>query len=97
MTKRGVKRSNGENNFLGYTLKENGHLDTNIKGSFGVQSDWPQLCLLARKISIKILWANTHGNDLMLAGKAHVFQNDQQFRNEKSIRKMLIEDGETLK
>ena len=91
MTKRGVKRSNDENNFLGYTLKENGHLDTNIKGGFGVQSDWPQRCLLARKLLIKILWDSTYENELMLAGKAYVFQNDQQFRNEKSIRKKLIE------
>ena len=91
MTKRGVLRSDAENNFLGYNLKESGHLDTNIKGGFGVQSDWPQLCLLARKLSIRILWENANVGDLMLAGKAYIRHNNRDFRDEKLIRKKLIE------
>ena len=43
MKKRGVVRSRTENNFLGYAVKENGLLDTSMKGRLGVKSDWPPL------------------------------------------------------
>lgn len=39
--KRGIPRSQADNNFLGYSVKENGMLESHIKGGFGLQSDWP--------------------------------------------------------
>ena len=48
--KTGIPRTEANRNFLGYTIKDNGLLDTHIKGSFGVQSDWPQLFHLVTKI-----------------------------------------------
>ena len=45
-----------ENNFLGYAVKENGLLDTNIKSGFGVKSDWPHLNHLTQKVDAKIQW-----------------------------------------
>ena len=41
MKKKRAVRSTTKNNFLGYAVKENGLLETNIKGGFGVKSDWP--------------------------------------------------------
>ena len=54
MKKRGVVRSRTENNFLGYAVKENGLLDTNKKGGFGVKSDWSHLNHLTQKVDAKI-------------------------------------------
>ena len=39
---------------IGYTIKDNGLLDTHIKGGFGVQSDWPQLFHLVTKIEAEL-------------------------------------------
>ena len=47
--KRGIPRSQADNNFLGYSVKENGMLETHIKGGFGVQPDWPQLSIWFNK------------------------------------------------
>ena len=44
MKKRGVKRTTRDPQFLGYQCKEDGKLKTNVKGGFGVISDWPHLC-----------------------------------------------------
>ena len=35
--KRGIPRTEADRNFLGYTIKDNGLLDTHIEGGFGVQ------------------------------------------------------------
>ena len=48
LNKRGIPRTEGENNFLGYSINDNGLLDTNIKGGFSVQSDCPQLFKLVK-------------------------------------------------
>ena len=44
MKKRSVNRTTDDENFLGFACEITGKLKTNIKGEFGVQSDWPQLC-----------------------------------------------------
>ena len=43
-------------NSLGYKIKDSGTLETNIKGGFGVQSDWPQLFNLLMKINAELNW-----------------------------------------
>ena len=72
MKKRGVVRSRTENNFLGYAVKENGLLHTNIKGGFGVKSDWPHLNHLAQKVDAKIQREFPEQRDLMSTGNAQV-------------------------
>ena len=56
MKKRGVVkvRSSVISNLLGYKCKENGSIETNIKGGFGVTSDWLHLSQLARKMDITL-------------------------------------------
>ena len=44
--KRGARRFVDDSDFLGFQTNASGHLETNVKGGFGVQSDWPQLCNL---------------------------------------------------
>ena len=39
--KRGIPRTEGENNILGYALNENVLLNTHITGGLFVQLDWP--------------------------------------------------------
>ena len=51
MKKRGVNRTTDDENFLGFACENTGKLKTNIKGGFGVQSDWPQLCYLIHRAS----------------------------------------------
>ena len=41
--KRGIKRSTARNNFLGYACKANGDLEANLRGGFGLISDWLHL------------------------------------------------------
>ena len=73
MNKRGVSRTTNENSFLGFKQKENGTLDTHIKGGFGASSDWPTLSLLLYKIGIALRWEFDSGQDLMNCGKALAF------------------------
>ena len=56
LKKRRVERSVEEGNFLGFKTSESGNLKTNVKGSFGVQSDWPQLCHLVNKVGVILQW-----------------------------------------
>ena len=65
-------RSRTENSFLGYAVKENGLLDTNIKGGFGIKSDWPHLNHLAQKVDAKIQWEFSEQRDLMSTINAQV-------------------------
>ena len=53
-SKRGAKRSIEENNFLGLNITASGSLETHVKGGFGVQSDWPQLCHLVSKVGVRL-------------------------------------------
>ena len=71
MKKRGVVRSRTENSFLGYAVKENGLLDTNIKCGFGLKSDWSHSNHLVQKVDAKIQW-ETEQLDLMSTGNAQV-------------------------
>ena len=54
--KRGAKRSIQENNFLGFNTTASCNLETHVKGGFGVQSDWPQLCHLVSKVGVRLHW-----------------------------------------
>ena len=54
MEKRGVRRSSEERNFLGFKCNNKGIIETNIKGGFGVESDWPQLNKLAGKLRVSL-------------------------------------------
>ena len=103
--KRGIPRSQADNNFLGYSVKENGMLETHITGGFGVQSDWPQLFHLVQKINANLKWEN-NTEDLYCAGNAQlivklehngtrVVQNDR-IRKE-IIESLLSKDLESLK
>ena len=70
MKKRGAVRSRTENNFLGYAVKENGLLDTNIKGEFGVKSNWPHSNHLAQKVDAKFSGSSPKKRNLMSTGNA---------------------------
>ena len=56
-TERGIPRSQADDNFLGYSVKESGTSETHIKGGFGVQPDWPQLFHLVQKINANLKWS----------------------------------------
>ena len=73
MNKRGVSRTTNENSFLGFKQKENGTLDTHIKGGFGASSDWSTLNLLSHKIGITLRWEFDSSQDLMDCIKALAF------------------------
>ena len=74
MNKHRVSRTTNENSFLGFKQKENGTLDTHIKGGFGASSDWPTLNLLLHiKIGIALQWEFDSSQDLMDCGKALAF------------------------
>ena len=70
MSKRNIPRSETDNNFLGYSVKENGNLDTRITGGFGTISDWPHLHRLLRKLHLKAQWEHPAEVILMDAGNA---------------------------
>ena len=53
--KRGARRSVDYSNFLGFETHASGHLETNVKGGFGAQSDWPQLCNLVKKLELNFI------------------------------------------
>ena len=71
MRKRGVERSWGELNFLGFKCKEKNRLDTHIRGGFGVSSDWPHLHHLISKLNLKLVWERRAEN-LMECGSVCV-------------------------
>ena len=94
MKKRGLVRSRTENNFFGYTVKENRLLDTNIKGGFGVKSDWPHLNHLAQKVDAKIQWGFPEQQDLTSTGNAQVILTVDATTKviiRKTIRKEILE------
>ena len=93
--KRGIPRSQADNNFLGYSVKENGMSETHIKGGFGVQSDWPQLFHLVQKINANLNWEK-NTEDLYSAGNAQLIMKSEHngtrvVQNDR-IRKEIIED-----
>ena len=56
MSKRNVKSSDSDNNFLGYELNDNGFLVTG--NSFGCQSDWPDMVRYCRKLNVCVKCLN---------------------------------------
>ena len=69
--KRGIPRSQADKNFLGYSMQENGMLETHVGGGFGVQSDWPQLFHLVKKINANLKWEKNM-EDPYCAGNAQL-------------------------
>ena len=92
--KRGISRNEANRNFLGYTIKDNGLLDTHIKGGFGVQSDWSQLFHLVTKIDAELNWEE-NTEDIHCAGNAQLILKSEEGRTKilftKRIRKEIIE------
>ena len=70
LKKRGIKRSTENGNFLGYECKSNGDLATNIKGGFGLISDWPHLHHICAKLGLKLTWEHPEKRSLMDCGNA---------------------------
>ena len=96
MKKRGVNRTTDDENFLGFACENTGKLKTNIKGGFGVQSDWPQLCYLIHRAGATLKWEHSEKIDLMQAGNAQLIYkcektNVTQIITGKQIRTYLVE------
>ena len=96
MKKRGVNRTADDENFLGFACENTGKLKTNIKGGFGVQSDWPQLCYLIHRAGATLKWEHSEKIDLMQAGNAQLIYkcektNVTQIITGKQIRTDLVE------
>ena len=66
MKKHGVNRTTDDENFLGFPCENIGKLKINIKGGFGVQSDWPQLCYLIHRASAILKWEHSDKVDLIM-------------------------------
>ena len=56
MKKRGVRPTDGANNFLGYELTDDGFLACNT--NFGCQSDWPDMVRYARSLNVDVKYVN---------------------------------------
>ena len=96
MKKRGVNGTTDDENFLGFACANTGKLKTNIKGGFGVQSDWPQLCYLIHRAGTTLKWEHSEKIDLMQAGNAQLIYkcektNVTQIITGKQIRTDLVE------
>ena len=50
-------------------MTASGNLETQVKSGFGVQSDWPQLCRLVRKVGVRLQFEE---NDIYQAGNAQI-------------------------
>ena len=93
MEKRGVRRSSEERNFLGFKCNNKGIIETNIKGRFGVASDWPQLNKLAGKLRVSLTFENVEVEELMDAGNAVLLNengNVIRYCSNKVLRKKLM-------
>ena len=94
MRKHGVVKvcSSETSNFLGYKCKENGFIETNVKGGFGVTSDWPHLNQLARKMDITLGFEQCPSENLLDAGKVNVVLSGGDVFNGsiKALRRRLI-------
>ena len=77
--KRGVPTTQKRENFFGYKLKNDGHLDT--KTLFGCQSDWPDMLRYARKLGVIVTYFNE---------KAIVRIGDKRFDDSCSLQKVLF-------
>ena len=92
MEKHGVRRSSKERHFLGFKCNNKGIIETNIKGGFGVASDWPHLNKLAGKLRVSHTFENIEVEELMDAGNAVLlYENGDVIRygSNKALRKKL--------
>ena len=95
MKKRGVRRSAESGNFLGFACDESRKLQVNVKGGFGVSSDWPQLCRLVRKLNVELTWEYPEEQDLMLAGNTQITFNGG--KGNELLERMLHKELKDLK
>ena len=72
MRKRGVRRSTENRNFLGFACDNLGMLQVNIRGGFGVSSDWPHVCHLVHKLDVELIWEFAEEQNLMQTGNAQI-------------------------
>ena len=79
MHKRNISRVYHGRNCLGFEIKDDGKVSTNVKGGFGVTFDWPHLNLLACKVGIELVWEKPNAKDLMEAGSLMIFINEEFF------------------
>ena len=69
-------------------------MEAHVKGGFGGQSDWPQLCHLVSKVGVRLHWEKVEENDIHQAGKAEIIigtLNQNIFTTGKVIRKEILE------
>ena len=70
-----VNMLNHENENIRFVARK---LKNNIKGGFGVQSDWPQLCYLIHRAGATLKWEHSEKIDLMQAGNAQlIYKRDK--------------------
>ena len=50
-----------------------------VKGGFGVASDWPHLNLLAYNVGIELIWEKPNAKDLMETGSLMIFISGELF------------------
>ena len=64
-----------------------------MKGGFGVQSDWPQLCNLVKKVGVQLHWEKSGENNIIEAGHAQVIIGSEKVKivTGKLIRKNILE------
>ena len=79
MEKRDVSTGQERENFFGYKLKNDGHLDT--KTLFGFQSDWSYMLRYVRKLVVIVTYFNL---------KAIVRIGDKDFDDSCSFQKILF-------
>ena len=92
MEKCGVRRSSEERNFLGFKCNNMSIIETNIKGGFGVASNWSQLNKLAGKLRVSLTFENVEVEELMDAGNVVLlYENGDVIRygSNKALRKKL--------
>ena len=90
MNKRKIPRSVENNNFLGFSVKENGQLETHITGGFGTTTDWPYLHRTLKKLKLVAHWENPATIDLMQAGRAILkLQSGVEFDGNVNLRKKI--------
>ena len=53
-------------------MTASGNLETHVKGGFGVQSHWPQLCHLVSKFGVRLQWERIEENNIHQAGNAQI-------------------------
>ena len=79
MEKRGVPTTQQRENFFGYKLENDGHLDP--KMLFGCQSDWPNMLRYARRLGVIVTYFNE---------KTIVRIGDKSFDDSYSFQKALF-------